>query len=103
MNQLAGMSCFWKRPSNLGVPISPANIPLWMSDGESSPPYDPSHPPTASMSTPNTAMISLGTAYLSFVDCRSNLRTTVYRGRLLYQAAAAREPTGPGPATPTLQ
>src|SRR5699024_2948011 len=42
-----------------GTPTSPANIPRDMSPGESSPPYDPSQPPTASTSMPNATKISL--------------------------------------------
>src|SRR3954469_17474686 len=60
MNQVAGTSYFWKSLSRRGVPTSPENSPRWMSDGESSPPYEPSQPPTASMSTPNTHLMSLG-------------------------------------------
>src|SRR5690606_41432834 len=60
MNHEAGISYFWNSFSSRGVPISPANIPRWMSEGESSPPYEPSHPPTASMSTPKTHLMSLG-------------------------------------------
>src|SRR5260370_22014625 len=40
-------------------PPSPANMPREMSSGESSPPYEPSQPPTASTSTPNVIWISL--------------------------------------------
>jgi hypothetical protein len=42
-----------------GEPTSPANMPREMSSGESSPPYEPSQPPTASTSTPNVTKISL--------------------------------------------
>src|SRR4051794_13938296 len=42
-----------------GTPTSPANTPREMSSGESSPPYEPSQPPTASMSTPKATKISL--------------------------------------------
>ena len=38
--------------STRGTPTSPAKSPREMSPGEFSPPYEPSHPPTASMSTP---------------------------------------------------
>ena len=35
-----------------GTPTSPANSPREMSSGESSPPYEPSQPATASTSIP---------------------------------------------------
>src|SRR3954467_9937237 len=54
------MSFFANRSSSRGVPTSPANRPREMSSGESSPPYDPSQPATASTSTPNAHKISLG-------------------------------------------
>src|SRR5579862_926934 len=91
MNQLAGTPCFWKRCSSRGVPTSPENIPRWMSDGESSPPYEPSQPPTASMSTPNTAMISLGNAPSPCSLGRSRSR----RHRLRPRAAVDRLDGGP--------
>src|SRR6516164_7552008 len=37
-----------------------------MSEGESSPPYEPSHPATASMSTPNAQRISFAICRLLF-------------------------------------
>jgi hypothetical protein len=52
INQVVFMSYLSKRFSSRGVPTSPANMPLDMSSGESSPPYEPSHPATASMSIP---------------------------------------------------
>ena len=44
-----------------------------MSSGESSPPYEPSQPATASMSTPNDTRISLGIAF-SFCDTSGAVR-----------------------------
>ena len=41
-----------------GKPTSPANSPRLMSQGESSPPYEPSQPATASTSTPKAQRIS---------------------------------------------
>jgi hypothetical protein len=38
MNQLARMPVRSRNFSSLGTPTSPANIPRWMSDGESCPP-----------------------------------------------------------------
>src|SRR5436190_22515871 len=40
------------------LPTSPANTPREMSSGESSPPYEPSQPATASTSTPMQQKIS---------------------------------------------
>lgn len=42
MNQVVFMSYFLNSLSMRGTPTSPANIPLVISFGESSPPYDPS-------------------------------------------------------------
>src|SRR4051812_38085395 len=50
-----------RRPNSLsrrGLPTSPAKRPREISSGESSPPYEPSHPATASTSTPNPHKIS---------------------------------------------
>src|ERR1700728_4411210 len=44
--------------SRRGLPNSPENSPREISSGESSPPYDPSQPATASTSTPNPHRIS---------------------------------------------
>src|SRR5690349_10967385 len=44
--------------SSRGDPTSPAKRPREMSSGESSPPYEPSQPATASTSTPNPQRIS---------------------------------------------
>jgi hypothetical protein len=40
-----------------GIPTSAAKTPREMSQGESSPPYDPSQPATASQCTPNAQRI----------------------------------------------
>ena len=48
--------------SSRGVPTSPAKRPREMSSGESSPPYEPSQPATASTSTPYATKISLAIA-----------------------------------------
>ena len=65
----AALCCDWRR---------------WMSEGESSPPYDPSQPPTASMSTPNTAMISLGIRLALFPRLRvSCVRLYTARARII--------------------
>src|SRR5215210_7921711 len=58
MNQVVLRSYLSKSWSNLGVPTSPENMPLEMSSGESSPPYEPSQPATASMSMPMEQNIS---------------------------------------------
>jgi hypothetical protein len=52
MNQVALILYFSKSLSIRRVPIVPANIPREMSEVESSPPYEPSQPATASTSTP---------------------------------------------------
>src|SRR5690625_2707464 len=61
VNQVARMSSRSNSVKSLGTPSSPAKMPRWMSLIESSPPYEPSQPPTASMSTPNDAKILLAT------------------------------------------
>src|SRR5215212_4935648 len=59
-----GMNQVVRRPylsnilSSRGLPISPAKRPRVMSQGESSPPYDPNQPATASTSMPMQHMIS---------------------------------------------
>src|SRR5690554_844160 len=50
-----------------GTPTSPANMPREMSSGESSPPYDPSQPATASTSTPKPHNISLAMRSISWL------------------------------------
>src|SRR5918999_1706453 len=45
--------------SKRGTPTSPAKSPREISSGESSPPYEPSHPPTASTSIPYASLIFL--------------------------------------------
>ena len=57
--------------SRRGDPTSPANMPREMSSGESSPPYEPSQPATASTSMPMQQKIS-------FAMCSSSL---VWTGR----------------------
>jgi hypothetical protein len=52
MNQVVGICSRSNNVTSRGVPTSPANIPRWMSLGESCPPYEPSQPATASTSTP---------------------------------------------------
>src|SRR3989442_3318504 len=52
-----------------GVPTSPENMPREMSSGESSPPYDPSQPATASTSTPNAHRISLAMGFSRLSRC----------------------------------
>src|SRR3954469_24739781 len=47
-----------------GLPTSPAKRPREMSSGESSPPYEPSQPATASTSTPKPHRISFATVLL---------------------------------------
>src|SRR5215212_3489944 len=49
-----------------GLPTSPAKRPREMSSGESSPPYEPSQPATASTSTPKPHRISFATVLLHF-------------------------------------
>src|SRR3954469_16313990 len=51
-----------------GLPTSPAKRPREMSSGESSPPYEPSQPATASTSTPKAQRISLGIVTSGNVD-----------------------------------
>src|SRR5437879_13736483 len=61
-----------KRSNSLtsrGVPTSPENMPREMSSGESSPPYDPSQPATASTSTPNAHRISLSIRFSRLFEC----------------------------------
>src|SRR5881296_3943041 len=61
-----------KRSNSLtsrGVPTSPENMPREMSSGESSPPYDPSQPATASTSTPNAHRISLAMGVSRLSEC----------------------------------
>ena len=60
MNQVVFMSYLSNSFSRRGVPTSPANRPREMSSGESSPPYEPSQPATASTSTPIRAEDLLG-------------------------------------------
>src|SRR3954452_13286821 len=50
--------------SRRGLPTSPAKRPREMSSGESSPPYEPSQPATASTSTPKPHRISFATVLL---------------------------------------
>src|SRR6266545_2024674 len=52
MNQVVFRPYLSKSLSRRRVPTSPANTPREMSSGESSPPYEPSQPATASTSTP---------------------------------------------------
>src|SRR5256885_286743 len=59
MNQVVFRPYLWNSLSSRSEPTSPANMPREMSSGESSPPYEPSQPPTASTSTPNVIWISL--------------------------------------------
>ncbi len=64
MNQVVFMSYLSNIFSRRLVPTSPAKMPREMSSGESSPPYDPSQPATASTSTPITQKISFAIALL---------------------------------------
>ena len=57
MNHVVFIPSLSNSLSSRGVPTSPANIPLEISSGESSPPYDPSQPATASKSTPKAHSI----------------------------------------------
>src|SRR5918999_3285441 len=66
MNHVVRRSYLSKSLSNLGVPTSPENMPLEMSSGESSPPYDPSQPATASMSMPMEQKISFSAIHPTF-------------------------------------
>src|SRR3954453_3725448 len=63
-NQVVLMPQRRKSSRRRGEPTSPANRPREMSSGESSPPYEPSQPATASTSTPKPHRISLATALL---------------------------------------
>src|SRR5438132_12892157 len=58
MNQVVFSPYFSNSFSRRSDPTSPANSPREMSSGESSPPYEPSHPATASTSTPMQQKIS---------------------------------------------
>ena len=58
MNQLILRPYLSNSFSSRGTPTSPANSPREMSSGESSPPYEPSQPATASTSTPIEQKIS---------------------------------------------
>src|SRR5437879_5319915 len=69
MNQLVLMPYRSNSLSIRGIPTSPANTPRWMSLGESSPPYEPSQPATASTSTPRQIWMSLGMGNSPFVAC----------------------------------
>src|ERR1041384_7032681 len=64
MNRVALMLCALKSWRRRGVPTSPAKRPREMSSGESSPPYEPSQPATASTSTPKPHRISFTTVLL---------------------------------------
>ena len=64
MNQVVFMSYLSNIFSRRLVPTSPAKMPREMSSGESSPPYDPSQPATASTSTPITQKISFAITLL---------------------------------------
>src|SRR5215211_6798446 len=66
MNQVVLRSYLSKSLSRRGVPTSPENIPLEMSSGESSPPYEPSQPATASMSMPMAQKISFSAIHPTF-------------------------------------
>ena len=59
MNHVVRMSYVSNSFSSRRVPTSPAKTPREMSSGESSPPYEPSQPATASTSTPIEQKISL--------------------------------------------
>ena len=52
MNQEVRMPNLSKSRTMRGTPTSPAKRPREMSQGESSPPYEPSQPATASTSIP---------------------------------------------------
>src|SRR5713226_6923212 len=67
MNQLILRPYLSKSFSRRGTPTSPANSPREMSSGESSPPYEPSHPATASTSTPMEQKISFAIGPPSWV------------------------------------
>src|SRR5258707_9973210 len=58
MNQVVLIPHFLNSLSSLSEPTSPAKMPRVMSHGESWPPYEPSHPATASTSQPYATTIS---------------------------------------------
>src|SRR5438034_9077453 len=58
MNHVVLMRNLSKSFRRRGPPTSPAKRPREMSSGESSPPYEPSHPPTASTSMPYATLMS---------------------------------------------
>src|SRR6478609_934335 len=64
INQVVLMPSRANSFSRRGLPTSPAKRPREMSSGESSPPYEPSQPATASTSTPKPHRISFATVLL---------------------------------------
>src|SRR3954447_14699083 len=61
MNQVTFIPYLLKSLISRGAPTSPANRPREMSSDEPSPPYEPSHPATASTSTPTEHRILFAT------------------------------------------
>src|SRR6266550_2602754 len=71
-----------------GLPTSPANSPREISSGESSPPYEPSQPATASTSTPNPQRISLAINFSLSASPLRRVRAILGTGGILPQFIA---------------